>query len=184
MHDSIESEYAGIMDKKKQLSRQTGRNKKGNGIYHPIDPEEINCSAKNVIELSEKEYNEDAFLLVPADEEEVADVLFVHASVANLSNFAGFLRANKANDVQKDRYLQIEKLLGEMIFFVTHTEDTNPERCEGIPHRNRQKIMRELKVVEVLVDILHYPFASGFFDLIKLTHSMPIARVSITRFNI
>jgi len=33
----------------------------------------------------------------------------------------------------------------------------------------KQKIMRELRVIECLVDILHVPFACGAFEYVKLT---------------
>jgi hypothetical protein len=35
--------------------------------------------------------------------------------------------------------------------------------------QTKQKYMRELRVVECIVDILHMPFASGQFDFMALT---------------
>lgn len=38
----------------------------------------------------------------------------------------------------------------------------------------KQKYMRELRVVECIVDILHMPFASGQFNFMELTQDMAI----------
>ena len=66
-----------------------------------------------------------------------------------------------------------------MIFFTTDTENSDPSICEGIPRKHRQKYMRELKVVEVLVDILHYPFANNLFDLDLIRQGMPVTKVCV-----
>jgi hypothetical protein len=63
-----------------------------------------------VVELSDKAYNEDAFLLVPVDEEEITDLLFIHTSISILSGFAAQLRSKKAQkgntseDISKDKW--------------------------------------------------------------------------------
>lgn len=41
----------------------------------------------------------------------------------------------------------------------------------------RQKIMRELYLVEMIVQILYYPFATGKWELAKLTQSDHITKV-------
>ena len=41
----------------------------------------------------------------------------------------------------------------------------------------KQKIMRELRVIECLVDILHVPFACGAFEYVKLTQDMAITNL-------
>ena len=38
----------------------------------------------------------------------------------------------------------------------------------------KQKIMRELRVIECLVEILHIPFACGAFNFTKMTQDMAI----------
>ena len=71
----------------------------------------------------------------------------------------------------------LEQLLTELIFFVTETEVSDPFICEGIPYESRQKLMRELKVVEVLADALFYPFSERMFSLEKLVDVPPLSRV-------
>jgi len=54
-------------------------------------------------------------------------------------------------------------MLAELIFFVVSDGDVSTdvleaERFEGVPVKHRQKIMRELNVIQALVDLLYYPF--------------------------
>lgn len=41
----------------------------------------------------------------------------------------------------------------------------------------RQKVMRELYLIEHIVQILYYPFATGKFTLANLTQSEPITKI-------
>ena len=51
-----------------------------------------------------------------------------------------------------------EDLLAKIVFFITKTDSNDPFTCEGQPVVQNQKYMRELKVVDLLIDILIYPF--------------------------
>ena len=51
-----------------------------------------------------------------------------------------------------------EDLLSNMVFFVTKTDSEDPFTCEGQPIIQNQKYMRELKVIDLLIDIIIYPF--------------------------
>ena len=43
--------------------------------------------------------------------------------------------------------------------------------------QEKQKLMRELRVIESCVNILHLPFASGEFDFDKITQDDPITSI-------
>lgn len=77
----------------------------------------------------------------------------------------------------KERMKKVELLITDLIFFITETEDTDPFTCEGIPNKERQKLMRELKVIEILCDALYYPFAQNMFSLQTLANVPPLSRV-------
>lgn len=64
-----------------------------------------------------------------------------------------------------------EEILIKMVFFTTETSSKDPFTCDGIPIRLNQKYMRELKVIDLLIDILIYPFESecAMYDLQKIT---------------
>ena len=151
------------------------RNKgKANEIYRPIDDDELNNARNLVVELSPKAANKDAFLISVVSENEVKDLLFVQTVGGNLYTFSKYLRSKKFNEITQDMYSKVIENLSKLIFFVTKTESTDPVRCEGIPIKSRQKLMRELRIIELLVDCLYYPFSSGVFKIKELTNDMPI----------
>lgn len=63
----------------------------------------------------------------------------------------------------------MEELLASMIFFLTETESTDPFNCEGLPNKNRQRYMRETRVIDLLIDMLHYPFYENLYNFAELT---------------
>jgi hypothetical protein len=151
-------------------------------IYQPIDEEEYFQVTRNVIEMSQKAYNEDAFVIHPVDEEEVQDVLFVHTAVAQLLRYSEALRAKDTLKLTRDHFSLICQVLEDMNIFVTLGDQTEHEKTEGIIEKTRtikerQKIMRELKVIEVLVDMLHYPFDTGHYSFDEIKQQDPVTQV-------
>ena len=66
-----------------------------------------------------------------------------------------------------------------MVFFTTITESTDPYTCEGVPVKNNQKYLRELKIIDMLIDILIYPFEGDnpLYSLGDLTQKSPIVKI-------
>lgn len=124
--------------------------------------------------MSQKAYNEDAFVIHPVPDEEVQEVLFVHASLAALQRFSLALRASETQKLVKDIFTSIMGVLEQLIEFVSKNNDREHEKTEGIIMRKkkiqaRQKIIRELKVVDVIADILFYPFKNKLYSFNDLT---------------
>lgn len=81
----------------------------------------------------------------------IQDCLTIHAAIPLLKEYVSDIRNGREEKLRnKERMRKIENLLTEVIFFVTETEDSDPYTCEGIPYKERQKLLRELKIVEVL----------------------------------
>ena len=53
---------------------------------------------------------------------------------------------------------KFEDILSSLIFFVISTDSKNALTSEGIPNKKHQKYLREIKIIDLLVDILIYPF--------------------------
>ena len=166
--------------KNEESKGATGKRNKGksNEIYRPIDDEFYN-SRNLVVELNPRAANKDAFLISLVNENEVKDLLFVQTVGTQLYTFTKYLRAKRINDITPDMYTKAITNLSKLIFFVTKTESTDPVRCEGIPIKSRQKLMRELRIIELLVDCLYYPFSSGAFKIKELTNDMPIKMICV-----
>jgi len=134
--------------------------------------------AKHYLEASEISKDEDAFIIEQTSQEYIKDCLSIHAAIPFLKEYVHELRTGKQERMKnKERMKKMEALLTNIIFFVTDTEDSDPFTCEGIPFRERQKLMRELKVIEILCDALYYPFVNRMFTLESLGHIQTLSRV-------
>ena len=74
-----------------------------------------------------------------------------------------------------------EELIGRYIMFLLNNllSDQNPFDADGIPGKAEQKYVRELKIIDLFVDILIYPFEGtrAPFNLNKLNQKSPIVRI-------
>lgn len=134
-----------------------------------------------MLTLEETASFENAFFINPESRENLSKVLFVHTSVNCLNNLLSEI-SNTNYGASKERQNKIESILTDMIEWMDvydeeNTMESNHEQCimdapyslksnDEITKRKRnlqtkQKYMRELRVVECIVDILHMPFASG-----------------------
>jgi len=144
--DQIEDELFESVNEGIKGTRNKG---KRTGIYHPLDDDELYNCRNNVIELSQKALNEDAFMINLVDQSEVQDLLFVQTVSSQLYRYTKYLRSEKLNEIDKDMQQNIIELLIKLISFVTNTESNDPKTSEGSPNKPRQKLMRELRVVEL-----------------------------------
>lgn len=159
---------------------QGTRNKgKSTGIYNPLDDEELYNCRNCIVELQSNASNEDTFMIIPVDETEVKDLLFIQTVASQLNRYTKYLRAREMEKITKAKYTKIIDLLTRLIFFIIETEGEDPVTCTGYPIKNRQKLMRELRVLELLVDCLYYPFKYGGYTIQSLTDDMPLKRISI-----
>jgi len=72
-----------------------------------------------------------------------------------------------------------EELLTKLVFFLTITDVKDPFTCEGTPIKQNQKYFRELKVIDLLIDVIIYPFEglNAPFNLDQLTGKSPMIRI-------
>lgn len=109
---------------------------------------------------------------------ETRDMQFLQASIPKLKEFVGFIRNKNTSKLTKNYYLKIQEYLKEIIFFVIkETDNDDPFICEGIPIKVRQKLIREIRLIDIIVDTLYYPFSEEMFKLEHLSASHPICNV-------
>ena len=109
---------------------------------------------------------------------EVESILFIHSCVPMIKEFTYNLRYN--HSVLTSPYMKaFEELLSQLIFFVIETDSIDPFTADGQPYQKNQKFLREIKFIDLLIDILIYPFEgeNALFDLNLLTQRSPITRV-------
>ena len=53
----------------------------------------------------------------------------------------------------------------------------DPFKCDGFPDKFRQKVLRETRIIDLLIDCLIYPFETGLVDYNDLTQQHPVTRI-------
>lgn len=125
---------------------------------------------------------EHAFYVEVVDDEEKNNVLFVGSAVLRLNHFRDILKAQQTSLLSSEYLKKVLDTLKELIFFVANIEDktVDPLECEGFPKPECQRLLKDLKLIEVLTDILFYPFALNIFPNKIPEDLMTIFRLSYT----
>lgn len=128
-----------------------------------MNKEEFDYLKSQTLMLRRSHKEEDVFIMKKAEHQEVSDLLFIHSCVAPLKQYLFSIRRKLTESLSVPYFIQLEQLLASMVFFLTETESMDPFQCEGIPYKRRQKYMRETRVIDLLVDMLYYPFKDGLY---------------------
>ncbi|CDW52771.1 inositol 1,4,5 trisphosphate receptor type 1 [Trichuris trichiura] len=105
--------------------------------------------------------DKEAFAILTVSATEVRDLDFANDACKALNDFLERIRQGR--NVVKDKAYMITQLLIELIYFVTNTVShlEDPLKIQVTkPSRNRQKLLREQKVLAQIFDLLQAPFQS------------------------
>ena len=66
-----------------------------------------------------------------------------------------------------------------MIFFILDEKDILKDAMlvDGEPLKSRQKAMREVRLIDLLIDCLIYPFSGQLYNYEDLTQQHPITKI-------
>jgi len=133
---------------------------------------------RELLAFAQESSYENAFFIKP--EPNFKDVLFIHTSVNMMNSFLIEI-SDPMYGHSREQQKRVENVLNHLITFLDEDEIKDDEEQLSLLNapfggnsdeilflvRNKklikQKICRELRVVEACVDILHTPFASGSF---------------------
>lgn len=121
---------------------------------------------------------DDVFILDKATNEEMTAVLFLHSLVPKIKRFTFDLRYN--HDSLTSPYMKaFEEIMCLMVFFMIDTESKDPFKCDGVPKKLNQKYFREIKIIDLLIDILIYSFEgeNPMYNIDEITQRSPITRI-------
>lgn len=75
----------------------------------------------------------------------------------------------------------MEEILSELCYFLFDKSkpaiDINLKLLKEEPVARRQQILREMKIIDILIDILYHPFKSGLFKLSSMTALDPMTNM-------
>ena len=153
------------------------------GLFKRMGDQYLNQGNREVLTLQVQASYENAFFIIPEPRINIKKLLHVHTSVNVMNSFLPEI-SHMHYGKSKERQKKIEGVLKEMISFINEDdalalddEDDYQQldspfslvvndKFDAIEKKRmqKQKIMRELRVVEQCVDILHTPFATGNFN--------------------
>lgn len=133
-------------------------------FYLPLKNKEFN-EVRLGIHCKKNRTNENTYKIVRLTEEEKRNLLFVNSAYDILVRFINIIKNNSKEAMTNKILKNTSNTLVALIFFVVKTENDDPIECEGIPLIKRQKIMKDMKIIELLTDILYWPFRNSMFDI-------------------
>eukprot|EP00347_Sterkiella_histriomuscorum_P021853 403332539 len=170
----------------------------GNQLYQAIEDEEITQAYRHVIELKQIAGHTDAFFIQLESEEALKDILYIHTALGIIKQSIPYL-CIKDREIPKEIYLQFERILINLNRFVRGKDEGNENKEQRQDHAStqvqfnqgseedlstlrqrivkRQKIVRELYLIELIVQILYYPFATGAHNLDDITVNDQITKI-------
>ena len=130
---------------------------------------------ENPIRLKAHGDMNDVFVPKKCDQEEIDTVLFVQSAVPKIKQFLNYNRHCSDPKVKEKLNLpfciEIQNLLKRLILFVIDEKNLYVDHytVEGSPVALRQKVMRECRFIDLIIDCLVFPFMFGFCDIKELT---------------
>ena len=163
-------------------------------FHQHVDVSETNHADQAVLGFNKTPSFENAFFIYPEEDETLKSIFYVHASVNLLNSFLTEICSDQFG-VSRERVKKIEGVLIQMIGYLEPEKDLDELEEEDFlnaPYsmeandkikskmrkvKEKQKLMRELRVIESCVQILYLPFATGVFNFNKMTQDMPITSI-------
>lgn len=74
---------------------------------------------------------------------------------------------------------EFEEILNELVFFMIESENKDPMKSDGIPKKLNQIYFREIKIIDLIIDILIYSFEgeNPMYNIDEITQRSPITRI-------
>jgi hypothetical protein len=116
----------------------------------------------------------DVFLPIKISIDNLRDISFMQSVVPRIKLYLSYLR-KKANDLLNlPFYISLIELMRGIVYWVLNTptdvvDYQDPFKCDGFPDKFRQKVLRETRIIDLLIDCLIYPFETGLVDYNDLT---------------
>ena len=104
--------------------------------------------------------SEHAFFVEKVSKKEKTDLLFAYSAIIHLRNFRQLIKAKHDACLSNENLKKIFNILKQLILFVVKTKekDADPFEIEGFTHIHRQRLLKDMFLIEILADILYFPF--------------------------
>lgn len=153
---------------------------KENRVFRQTRSSDHDSIITNALTLKTKGSMNDVFLPIKTPPQQLRDVSFVQSAVPRIKMFLSYLRKKAIDLLNLPFFISLMELLRTIIYWVLEIDQDNyqdPFKCEGFPNKFRQKVLRETRLLDLLIDCLVYPFETGLYAYDDLTQQHPITRI-------
>jgi hypothetical protein len=159
-----------LMGRLKDMDAETAQ------FFSPLSDKDIGEERHKVIANFEFS-TQDAFIIERIDADRHKDVLFVRSCLPFMKQLAHIMKGGNAKLLKSEVYFKMEEILCEIcafLFDLSRNADFQISNMSGDPLQKRQQILKDMKIIDILIDTLYFPFKSKMFDLNNIQSSEPI----------
>lgn len=116
---------------------------------------------------------EEAYIFEKVTPTEAKDILYLRSSLFDFLNLSMIYKKGQKIKLNNQLLVEIEELLERLISFLHDVEyDPDEDFKEFMdtsePLNTKQIIFKDLNFIEILVDLIHYPFKNHFYEVDKI----------------
>jgi hypothetical protein len=123
---------------------------------------------------------ENAFKIKKISRDEQKDILYVRSFIPFLNYIISSFIGKNTERLNNQRLSNVQSLMVKIMNFLfdeSFDSATDWDEIDLEPIENRQRILKDMGVIELMTDILAQPFISGIYDIKILKQTQTITRV-------
>lgn len=127
-------------------------------------------------------HSKSAFTIELVSNKQTNDLLVARSSLDSIREVVEMFRSKKNETIDLTLLTTAIKVLSKLLCFV-HNEEYDPEEdyaenpFSSDPIKERQAIMRDMGVIDLLMDLVHFPFSNGYYFLDEVEKPLYISKV-------
>jgi len=134
--------------------------------FNPLHESEFNTERKVLFCNDTRPSAENAFIISKVEEEEKKDILFVNSTINRLILMRELTKTQSFTNMNPEILKKTIHALQELILFLHKPGSlTDFYEDDGISIQPRQRLLKDFRIIEILTEILFYPFHLKQFDL-------------------
>jgi hypothetical protein len=129
---------------------------------------------------SEEFSTEDAFILEKVESGLTQSILYFRSALPELKNFALLIKNGDTKNLKSSLFSRMEHILKQVCHFLFGKKvfaDVDIKTLSGQLIQTHQKILKEMKLIDILFDILYFTFKNKLLDPLKMNVADPLVNL-------
>lgn len=147
--------------------------------FYPLEDSDLNEERYLIVEGKDFS-SEDGYTISKMEFEYKYSCLLVRSMLLVFQSFTHMLRTNPTEEIRNETYNRIQKTLKNLINFVfakESDEDIDYFKISDDPIQEKQQILKDLGIIDLLVEFLYQPFRTNAYQIKNLKMSSYIAKI-------